>query len=39
MLTRAVGCGIVMMMKGPASEADPYSLPGRDQEEESRFSL
>jgi hypothetical protein len=29
-LTVAIGCGIVMLMKGPAYSADPYPPPGRD---------
>ena len=29
-LTVAVGCGIVMLMKGPAYVADPYPPQGRD---------
>jgi hypothetical protein len=29
-LTVAIGCGIVMLMKGPAYVADPYPPPGRD---------
>ncbi len=28
-LTVAIGCGIVMLMKGPAYVADPYPPPGR----------
>jgi len=29
-LTVAIGCGIVLLMKGPAYCADPYPPPGRD---------
>jgi hypothetical protein len=29
-LTLAIGCVIVMLMKGPAYVADPYPPPGRD---------
>jgi hypothetical protein len=29
-LTVAIGCCIVMLMKGPAYVADPYPPPGRD---------
>jgi hypothetical protein len=29
-LTVAIGCAIVMVMKGPAYVADPYPPPGRD---------
>ncbi len=29
-LTVAIGCGIVMLMKGPAYVADAYPPPGRD---------
>jgi len=29
-LTLAIGCAIVIVMKGPAFVADGYSLPGRD---------
>ena len=29
-LTVAIGCGIVMWMKGPAYVADPYLPPGRE---------
>jgi hypothetical protein len=29
-LTAAIGCVIVMLMKGPAFVADAYPLPGRD---------
>jgi hypothetical protein len=29
-LTLAIGCGIVILMKGPAGVADPYPPPGRD---------
>jgi len=29
-LTLAIGCAIVMVMKGPAFVADPYPPPGRD---------
>lgn len=31
-ITVAIGCGIVMLMKGPAYEADPYPPPERDSE-------
>ena len=31
-LTVAIGCAIVILMKGPAFVADPYSLPERDAE-------
>ena len=30
MLTLAIGCVIVMLMKGPAYVADAYPPPGRD---------
>lgn len=30
MLTLAIGCVIVMLMKGPAFVADPYPPPNRD---------
>lgn len=30
LLTLAIGCAIVMLMKGPAYVADPYPPPGRD---------
>lgn len=29
-LTVAIGCAIVMLMKGPAYVADPYPPPGRE---------
>jgi len=29
-LTLAIGCAIVIVMKGPAFVADPYPPPGRD---------
>ena len=29
-LTLAIGCAVVMVMKGPAYVADPYPPPGRD---------
>ena len=29
-LTVAIGCGIVILMKGPAYSADPYPPSGRD---------
>ena len=31
-LTVAIGCAIVILMKGPAFVADPYPLPERDAE-------
>ena len=30
LFTLAIGCVIVMLMKGPAYVADPYPPPGRD---------
>jgi hypothetical protein len=32
-VTVAIGCGIVMLMKGPAYVADPYPPPGRDEQD------
>jgi len=29
-LTLAIGCALVIVMKGPAFEADPYPPPGRE---------
>ena len=29
-LTLAIGCAVVIVMKGPAFVADPYSPPGRE---------
>jgi hypothetical protein len=29
-LTLAIGCAVVMVMKGPAFSADPYPPPGRE---------
>ena len=34
-LTAAIGCAIVMVMKGPAFVADPYPPPGRDAEHQT----
>lgn len=33
-LTVAIGCVIVILMKGPAFVADPYPPPGRDAEDQ-----
>ncbi len=30
-LTLAIGCGIVMLMKGPHYKADSYPMPDRDE--------
>ena len=32
MLTLAIGCAIVMLMKGPAYVADAYPPPGRERQ-------
>lgn len=35
-LTVAIGCVVVMVMKGPAFVADAYPPPGRDSEQNAR---